>query len=101
MLEELISRRSKLIENMKSFCTSNGLSNKTLLVVIPSSYKKYMTEKIPYVFRQNSDFLYLTGCMEPDSILVLISKEDACESVIFLRGRDPASELWDGPRTGW
>lgn len=61
-----------------------------------------MSEKIPYFFRQNSDFLYLTGCMEPDSIFVLIAKtnESTFESVIFMRGKDPASELWDGPRTG-
>ena len=85
---------------MKSFCVQNGFNNRTLMVVVPSSYKKYMTEKIPYVFRQNSDFLYLTGCMEPDSILVLISQNDNYESIIFMRGKDPASELWDGPRTG-
>ncbi|KAK6640944.1 hypothetical protein RUM44_012642 [Polyplax serrata] len=98
--EELKLRRSRLVESMRLFCSKNELNDKTLIVVIPSSYKKYMTEKIPYVYRQNSDFLYLTGCMEPDSILVLISKNDSFESVLCLRGRDPASELWDGPRTG-
>ncbi|KAI8429374.1 hypothetical protein MSG28_000019 [Choristoneura fumiferana] len=31
-----------------------------------------MSDKIPYVFRQNSDFFYLTGCLEPAAVLVII-----------------------------
>lgn len=58
-----------------------------------------MSDKIPYVFRQNTEFLYLTGCQEPDSCLVLISSgSDQHTSVLFVQGRDPHSELWDGPR---
>lgn len=71
------------------------------IVVIPSATKMYMTEKIPYIFRQNSDFLYLTGCLEPDCTLVMsASDEDSITSTLFLRKRDKHSELWDGPRTG-
>lgn len=71
------------------------------LAVIPSASKMYMTEKIPFVFRQNSDFLYLSGCLEPDSVLVLSgSSAENFKSTLFLRKRDPHSELWDGPRTG-
>lgn len=61
-----------------------------------------MSDKIPYVFRQNTDFLYLSGCQEPDSCLVLSAAEspsDHCVS-LFLRDRDAHSEKWDGPRTG-
>lgn len=60
-----------------------------------------MSDKIPYVYRQNSDFLYLTGCLEPDSILVLsIDAEQNRKSILFMRPKDKHSELWDGPRTG-
>lgn len=60
-----------------------------------------MTGKIPYFFRQNSDFYYLTGCLEPDSILVICSEnEDDMKSVLFMRKKDAHAELWDGPRTG-
>lgn len=61
-----------------------------------------MSDKIPYPFRQNSDFLYLTGFQEPDSILVVDVSADQREpkSVMFVSERDSHSELWDGPCTG-
>lgn len=60
-----------------------------------------MSDKIPYVFRQNSDYLYLTGCLEPDSCLVITSlqKSDSYTSTLFVRNSDNQAEIWDGPRT--
>ena len=63
--------------------------------------KKYMTGKIPYFFRQNTDFFYLTGCLEPDSILVLWTEDEGqSKSALFMRPKNSHDELWDGPRTG-
>lgn len=61
-----------------------------------------MSDKIPYVFRQNTDFLYMTGCQEPDSCLVLSTAESPSQHrvTLFLRDKDEHSEKWDGPRTG-
>ena len=61
-----------------------------------------MTEKIPYIFRQNSDFLYLSGCLEPESCLILSTTDTPSQhrSTLFVREKDSHSELWDGPRTG-
>lgn len=60
-----------------------------------------MTGKIPYFFRQNSDFFYLTGCLEPESILVLWTEDDGqSKSALFMRPKNSHDELWDGPRTG-
>lgn len=60
-----------------------------------------MSGKIPYVFRQNSDFLYLTGCMEPDTVLALsIDVKDNMKSMLFMQPRDRHAEQWEGPRTG-
>jgi len=70
------------------------------IVVIPASSKVYISDKIPYVFRQNTDFLYFSGCQEPDSILVLTCMEDKSAYTLFVKARDEHSELWDGPRTG-
>lgn len=68
---------------------------------MPSATKKYMSDKIPYVFRQSSDFMYLTGCLEQDSILALyIDSENNIRSIMFLRSKDKNAELWDGVRTG-
>ncbi|CAG2063326.1 unnamed protein product [Timema podura] len=75
--------------------------NNNHLVVIPSSSKLYMSEKIPYVFRQNTDFLYLSGCLEPGSALVLSGAGGGHHtSTLFVRQKDVHSEMWDGPRTG-
>lgn len=60
-----------------------------------------MSGKIPYFFRQSSDFYYLTGCLEPDSVLVLITNgKSEKKSILFMRPKDKHAELWDGPRTG-
>ncbi|XP_011881842.1 PREDICTED: probable Xaa-Pro aminopeptidase 3 [Vollenhovia emeryi] len=96
-LEELRARRAKLAE---SLTTSAKSVHRQQVVVIPASSKVYMSDKIPYVFRQNTDFLYFSGCQEPDSILVLTCKEDKPSYTLFVRSRDEHSELWDGPRTG-
>lgn len=59
-----------------------------------------MSDKIPYVFRQNSDFYYLTGSLEPESCLVMYVNGDARKTTLFVRPKDKQSEMWDGPRTG-
>ena len=55
-------------------------------------------EKYPY--RQNSDFYYLTGFIEPESIAVLISGRSEGEFILFNRERDSVKELWHGERVG-
>ena len=89
------------MESIHKHSIRHDKNPKQHLVVIPSATKVYMTEKIPYVFRQNTDFLYLSGCLEPDSALVLTGERgDDHTSTLFVRKRDAHSELWDGPRTG-
>lgn len=60
-----------------------------------------MADKIPYTFRQNSNFYYLTGCLEPDSLLIMwIDGTEKIRSTLFMRPKDKHAELWDGYRTG-
>lgn len=99
-LDEIITRRLRLIDTIKSYSSVNHQNIKNHCVLIPSATKKYMSGMIPYVFRQNSDFLYLTGCLEHDSVLVLEINETSAKSLLFLRTKDKNAELWDGPRTG-
>lgn len=71
------------------------------VIIVPSATKLYMTEKIPYIFHQNTDFLYLSGCLEPDTALVMTgSCMENMTSTLFVQKPDPHAELWDGPRTG-
>ncbi len=54
--------------------------------------------ELPY--RQNSEFYYLTGLEEPDSICVLAPNHKEHHFVLFVHPRDPAAETWTGKRTG-
>jgi Xaa-Pro aminopeptidase len=54
---------------------------------------------VEHEYRQDSDFYYLTGFDEPDSVLVL-STVHAERYVLFVRPRDPEREVWDGERIG-
>lgn len=100
-LDEFQGRREHLMELIRNHSRS-AQRPKHNIVIIPASGKKYMTDKIPYVFRQNSDFFYLTGCLEPDSVLVLTTddKPATFKSMLFMRPKNEHDELWDGPRTG-
>jgi Xaa-Pro aminopeptidase len=74
------------------------------VAIIPSATEVIRNSDVHYPFRQNSDFKYLTGFPEPDSIAVLAprlgkgSKEP--EFVLFVRPRSKEREIWDGRREG-
>lgn len=38
--------------------------------------------------------------MEPDSALVMYGSGKPDQAILFVPRRDPARELWDGPRSG-
>lgn len=88
------------METIKAYSFSNFPTVKSHLIVIPSATKKYISASIPYVFRQNSDFVYFSGCLEQDSLLVMEITAKSMKSVLFLRPKDKNQELWDGVRTG-
>ena len=54
---------------------------------------------VEHDYRQESDFYYLTGLDEPESVLLLSSTEQA-RSVLFVRPRDSSREAWEGERLG-
>ncbi|XP_017851606.1 xaa-Pro aminopeptidase 3 [Drosophila busckii] len=105
-LTEFQTRRTQLMLGLQSYANSfgdefNGRASKNHLMIIGAASKKYMSGKIPYVFRQSSNFYYLTGCLEPDSVLMLsINEAGDVQSTLFMRPKDAHAELWDGPRTG-
>ncbi len=70
------------------------------IAIVPSARERYRNSDAAYPFRQDSDFLYLSGFNEPDSVLVLVPGREHGECVLFCPERDPERELWDGPRWG-
>ncbi len=87
---EFAARRHKLIEMM----------GKNSIAIIPSAHEQTRSRDTEYPFRQDSDFFYLTGFNEPDSVLVLIPNRPHGEYVLFNRERDLKKESWHGRRFG-
>lgn len=72
------------------------------LVILQAPPVTFSAPDVPHPFRQDSNFLYLTGFREPDSVLVLhnIGDGDSCRSTLFVAPRNEYKELWEGPRAG-
>jgi len=69
------------------------------VLVIPSAPLAIRNNDVEHEYRQDSDFFYLTGFDEPESVLVLNSGSEA-PFTLFVRARDPEREVWDGARAG-
>ncbi|KAI1087224.1 aminopeptidase-like protein [Rostrohypoxylon terebratum] len=71
-------------------------------VLLPSAQIHYRSGAVFYPFRQESNFLYLTGFSEPESLTVLTKTEESDDYSfhLFCRPKDPKSEQWMGPWSG-
>lgn len=68
-------------------------------VLVSSGHEQIRNRDVEYPFRADSDFSYLTGFYEPESVLLLVKKQ-ANQSTIFVRPKDPEQETWQGRRLG-
>jgi Xaa-Pro aminopeptidase len=84
--------RSQLEEFMRRMAPKS-------VAIIPSAREATRSNDTHYRFRQDSDFLYLTGFEEPESIAVIKLFRDP-KYTLFVRPRDPEREIWDGRRAG-
>jgi len=87
---EFKERRIRLMEQM----------DEGSIAIIPSSVEQIRNNDVHYPFRQNSDFQYLTGFEEPDSLCILMPGREQAEYVLFVRDKDKDREIWDGYRAG-
>jgi Xaa-Pro aminopeptidase len=69
------------------------------VAIIPSAREATRSNDTQYRFRQDSDFLYLTGFEEPEAIAVVAPAREQ-KYTLFVRPRDPEREIWDGRRAG-
>lgn len=101
-LMDMLAQHTAVKKTPNSTDRISGNTNESIaLVVFSAPAHTTMSNDIPYRFRQQSDFLYLTGCEEGDSALLLTqSVQGHRDSVLFVRERDAEREMWDGPRTG-
>ena len=70
------------------------------IAIVSSSEVKVRNRDVDFPYRQDSDFCYLTGFYEPESVAVLAPGREHGEFILFCRERDPAKETWDGYRSG-
>jgi Xaa-Pro aminopeptidase len=55
---------------------------------------------VEYDYRQESNFYYLTGFEEPESILLLNPSAEKYKYILFVRRRNPGTEIWQADRAG-
>uniref|UniRef100_A0ACD5YLX4 Uncharacterized protein n=1 Tax=Avena sativa TaxID=4498 RepID=A0ACD5YLX4_AVESA len=85
--EEYLSRRKRLLD---------VLPEKSL-AIIASADQQMMTDVVPYSFRQNGDYLYITGCTQPGGVAVL-SKETGL--YMFMPDKHKRDVVWEGQTAG-
>lgn len=88
--EEFQARRQRLIDALEP-------NSMALLSAAPVTRRN---ADVDYPYRQNSDFLYLSGFHEPEAVLVLLSDNKDGETILFCRDRDTSIERWTGRRMG-
>jgi Xaa-Pro aminopeptidase len=76
------------------------LMGRDSIAVIAAAPVRIRNNDVEYAYRQDSDFFYLTGFAEPESVAVLIPGREQGEYLLFVRERDPTRETWDGKRAG-
>jgi len=70
------------------------------IAILPAAPMYIRNRDVEHIYRQDSDFQYLSGFPEPEAVIALIPGREHGEYVLFCRERDPERELWDGLRAG-
>ncbi|KAK6082983.1 metallopeptidase family M24 [Seiridium cupressi] len=91
--QEYHERRSKLLAALPAGSA----------VLLPSAQVTYRSGAVFHAFRQESNFLYLTGFSEPDSLVLVVKTGPQEGDYVFhlwCRRKDPKQEQWNGPWSG-
>ena len=76
------------------------MAGKDSIIILQAAPPRIRNNDVHYPYRQDSDFLYLTGFREPGALLVMIPDEADGHCILFCRARDPEREMWDGRMAG-
>lgn len=76
-----------------------------LAAIVVGNRIQHSSGAVFYPFQQDNDLLYLSGWLEPDSVCVVEKVLDTGteEDVVFhmvVQPKNPATELWEGERSG-
>ncbi|QWF71342.1 Xaa-Pro aminopeptidase [Methylomonas paludis] len=87
---EFKKRRTALMQQI-------GIGN---IAIIASAPQRTRNRDVHYPYRQDSDFYYLTGFNESESLAVFIPGRKQGEYVLFCREFDEKKALWEGAHAG-
>lgn len=88
--EEFKIRRQKLLKE---------LGNNSVAIIFAAK-ELAGDNQANYPYRQNSDFYYLTGFIEPEAIALFIPNRSDGEFILFNRVHDSTKERWCGAYVG-
>ncbi len=90
-LNEYLQRRNLLFSKL----ADNSVT------IIGSWPEQKLNGDVEYVYKQNPNLYYLTGWMEPHTILILEkNNESNTKTTMFVPSKDPSMEVWTGKRNG-
>ena len=87
---EFANRRKRLMQMMGAGA----------IAILPTAPVRLRNRDAEYAYRADSDFYYLTGFPEPETVAVLIPGRKQGEYILFCRERDLQQETWHGRRAG-
>tara|TARA_R110002049_G_scaffold252264_2_gene427386 strand:+ start:113240 stop:114544 length:1305 start_codon:yes stop_codon:yes gene_type:complete len=70
------------------------------IAIVPASTVKVRNRDVEFDYRQDSDFMYLTGFLEPEAVAVFVPGRSQAQFILFCRERDMEMETWNGRRAG-
>lgn len=84
--DDLSARRGRMMER---------LGPDAIAVLFSAPERNYSLD-VDYEYRQDSNFYYLTGLLQQDSILVLMPGNKSRREILFVTERNPEREHWNG-----
>lgn len=70
------------------------------VAILPTNPVRNRSNDTDYRFRPDTDFYYLTGFPEPESVAILDPRSEEGPLTLVVRPRDPEKEVWNGRRAG-
>lgn len=83
---ELARRRAAVAAKME---------DKSMLVLFSATPKIY-SNSVDFMFRQENNFVYLTGLKQKAATFVMTKENGVVKEYLFLPVRNPVTETWDG-----
>lgn len=88
--QEFAHRRQQLMQKIGS----------DAVVIVANAPEYIRNGDVHYSYRSDSDFYYLTGFAETQSIAVLLPGREQGEYILFNRPNNEMEEIWNGKRAG-